>query len=76
MKLAKKQFLIVTLMVSLTSLILLGLLYYAMPIYYNQAKKDQLRQEYNQVLISLEGQDQERILASLTAYDQDSPTYF
>ncbi|HEM4051953.1 TPA: HAMP domain-containing histidine kinase [Streptococcus suis] len=73
MKLAKKQFLIVTLMVSLTSLILLGLLYYAMPIYYNQAKKDQLRQEYDQVLISLEGQDQASILASLTTYDQDSP---
>ncbi|HFR3977524.1 TPA: ATP-binding protein [Streptococcus suis] len=73
MKLAKKQFLIVTLMVSLTSLILLGLLYHAMPIYYNQAKKDQLKQEYNQVLSTLEGQDQASILASLTAYDQDSP---
>ena len=46
MGIVRKNFLIVTGMMAATFLLILGLLYYAMPIYYNQAKQQELKQTF------------------------------
>ncbi|HEM5321404.1 TPA: HAMP domain-containing histidine kinase [Streptococcus suis] len=73
MKLARRQFIIVTSLISVTSLILVALLYFAMPIYYNQQRRQELRDNFNTVMINLDGQSNEDILTNIEKYDLNRP---
>ncbi len=73
MKLARRQFIIVTSLISVTSLILVALLYFAMPIYYNQQRRQELRDNFNTVMVNLDGQSNEDILTNIEKYDLNRP---
>lgn len=73
MKLARRQFIIVTSLISVTSLILVALLYFAMPIYYNQHRRQELRDNFNLVISNLDGQSNEDILTNIEKYDLNRP---
>ncbi|WP_170241473.1 sensor histidine kinase [Streptococcus suis] len=73
MKHARKQFIIVTSLISITSLILVALLYFAMPIYYNQQRRQELRDNFNMVISNLDGQSNEDILIHIEKYDLNRP---
>lgn len=45
MGIVRKNFLIVTSMIIATVLVLLAVIYYAMPIYYNQAKQVEIKND-------------------------------
>ena len=53
MGIVRKNFLIVTSMMVATFLLILGLLYFVMPIYYNQVKLQDLRKSYLSIVKDL-----------------------
>ncbi len=57
-------------MITFISLTLLGLLYYAMPIYYNQVRKQELKDDYMRVAMQLDGKPEVEILEEIDDYDQ------
>ncbi|MBM7315597.1 HAMP domain-containing histidine kinase [Streptococcus suis] len=73
MKLAQRHFIIVTLLTIITSLILVALLYFAMPIYYNQQRRHELKDNFNYVVTKLHGQSDADILANIETYDLGRP---
>ncbi|VUC64944.1 sensor histidine kinase [Streptococcus pseudoporcinus] len=73
MRLARKNFLVVSGIVVLSLGLLVGLLYFVMPIYYNQAKKQELKKEFVAIVDRLEGQKQADIIKSLADYDKKMP---
>lgn len=76
MGIVRKNFLIVTGMMAATFLLILGLLYYAMPVYYNQAKQQELRQSYLTIVRELEGQTEAEILSKIEELDQSEPNLY
>ncbi len=60
-------------MITFISLTLLGLLYYAMPIYYNQVRKQELKDDYMRVAMQLDGKPEVEILEKIDDYDQKTP---
>ncbi len=56
-------------MISFISVTLLGLLYYAMPIYYNQVKKQELRHDYMTVAKQLDGMPEAKIISEIDDFD-------
>ncbi|HEM3599958.1 TPA: HAMP domain-containing histidine kinase [Streptococcus suis] len=73
MGIARKNFIVVTVMITFISLTLLGLLYYAMPIYYNQVRKQELKDDYMRVAMQLDGKPEVEILEEIDDYDQKTP---
>ncbi|HEM6222905.1 TPA: HAMP domain-containing histidine kinase [Streptococcus suis] len=73
MGIARKNFIVVTVMISFISVTLLGLLYYAMPIYYNQVKKQELRHDYMTVAKQLDGMPEAKIISEIDDYDRKTP---
>ncbi|HEL1772690.1 TPA: HAMP domain-containing histidine kinase [Streptococcus suis] len=73
MGIARKNFIVVAVMISFISVTLLGLLYYAMPIYYNQVKKQELRHDYMIVAKQLDGMPEAKIISEIDDYDRKTP---
>ncbi|HGA1368072.1 TPA: HAMP domain-containing sensor histidine kinase [Streptococcus suis] len=73
MGIARKNFIVVAVMISFISVTLLGLLYYAMPIYYNQVKKQELRHDYMTVAKQLDGMPEAKIISEIDDYDRKTP---
>lgn len=73
MGIARKNFIIVAAMISFISVTLLGLLYYAMPIYYNQVKKQELRHDYMTVAKQLDGMPEAKIISEIDDFDIKTP---
>ena len=76
MGIVRKNFLIVTGMMAATFLLILGLLYYAMPIYYNQAKQQELKQTFLSIVKELDGQTEAEILSKIDQLDQSEPNLY
>ena len=76
MGIIRKNFLIVTGMMAATFLLILGLLYYAMPVYYNQAKQQELKQTYLSIVKELDGQTEAEILSKIEELDQSQPNLY
>lgn len=70
MGLARKNFLIVTTMIALCSMLLLVLLYFVMPIYYSQVKKQELKQDFQRVVKQLDKKPEAEILDKIDDYDR------
>ncbi|HFR3439322.1 TPA: ATP-binding protein [Streptococcus suis] len=73
MGITRKNFIVVAVMISFISVTLLGLLYYAMPIYYNQVKKQELRHDYMIVAKQLDGMPEAKIISEIDDYDRKTP---
>lgn len=73
MGIARKNFIVVAVMISFISVTLLGLLYYAMPIYYNQVKKQELRHDYMTVAKQLDGMPEAKIISEIDDFDRKTP---
>ncbi|HEM5156029.1 MULTISPECIES: sensor histidine kinase [Streptococcus] len=73
MGIARKNFIVVAVMISIISVTLLGLLYYAMPIYYNQVKKQELRHDYMTVAKQLDGMPEAKIISEIDDFDRKTP---
>ncbi|MGT2683258.1 sensor histidine kinase [Streptococcus porci] len=73
MGLVRKHFLIVSTLIVTTIVILLGILAYTMPIYYNQSKLVDLQKDYTSIVKKLDGQPKEAILRNIKIYDDDYP---
>lgn len=73
MGLVRKHFLIVSTLIVTTIVILLGILAYTMPIYYNQSKLVELQKDYTSIVKKLDGQPKEVILRKIKIYDDDYP---
>ena len=70
MGIVRKNFLIVSLMISLTFLFLLAFLYFVMPIYYNEAKKQELRQDFVSTVRQVDGLSKDDIIKKMAAQDR------
>lgn len=73
MGIVRKNFLIVTSMIIATVLVLLAVIYYAMPIYYNQAKQVEIKNDYQAIVKQLDGKSTEKLLSQIAAYDKTNP---
>ncbi|MEX2784905.1 histidine kinase dimerization/phospho-acceptor domain-containing protein, partial [Streptococcus sp. H49] len=71
MGIVRKNFLIVSLMISVTFLFLLAFLYFVMPIYYNEAKKQELRQDFIKTVKSIDGLSREEVIKRVAASDRN-----
>ncbi|MFC3931559.1 sensor histidine kinase [Streptococcus dentapri] len=73
MGIVRKNFLIVTSMIIATVLVLLAVIYYAMPIYYNQAKQVEIKKDYQTIVKQLDGKSKKKLLSQIAAYDKTNP---
>ena len=73
MGIVRKNFLIVTSMIIATVLVLLAVIYYAMPIYYNQAKQVEIKNDYQAIVKQLDGKSTEKLLSQIATYDKTNP---
>lgn len=73
MGIVRKNFLIVTLMMASTVLLILSMLYFAMPIYYNQVKHQELRQNYQNIIKVIDGKSKNRMLELIAEFDEKTP---
>lgn len=73
MGIVRKNFLIVTVMMVGTFLSILGLLYYGMPIYYNQAKQQELRRNYLEIVKEIDGKSLDQMIDLVREYDTNVP---
>lgn len=76
MGIVRKNFLIVTSMMVATFLLILGLLYFVMPVYYNQAKQQELKQSYLSIVKELNGQSEAEIRSKMSNLDQKEPNLY
>lgn len=76
MKLVRKQFLIVSTMMIVTILVLLAMIYFATPVYYNQVRQDQLKQEYLSLVEQLDGLPEEEIIRKVEKKDKEHDNLF
>ncbi len=76
MGIVRKNFVIVATMIATTSILLLGLLYFALPVYYTQAKKQNLRTTYLEVVKQLDGLPKDTILEEIERLDKQVSNMF
>ena len=76
MGIVRKNFLIVTSMMVATFLLILGLLYFVMPIYYNQVKLQDLRKSYLSIVKDLDGHPDAEIFSKIGQLDQAEPNLY
>lgn len=76
MNIIRKQFLIVSGLISLTTIFLLAMLYFIVPFYYNQVKIEEINQNYTKVVEGLEGLDSKQILKKIKEDDEKFPNLY
>ncbi|MGT2757739.1 sensor histidine kinase [Streptococcus ovuberis] len=70
MGITRKSFISLSVTISLITLFFMGILYFTLPIYYNQSKKEELHQDFNQVVHQLNRKSQTDIVNQLEILDQ------
>ncbi|AND80031.1 sensor histidine kinase [Streptococcus pantholopis] len=77
MGIVRKNFLIVSLLITVTFILLLAFLYFVMPIYYNETKKQELRQDFIKTVKSIDGLSKEEAVERIAVSDrrQDNILY-
>lgn len=76
MKLIRKQFLIVSTMMSFTIVLFFSLIYFAMPTYYNQLRQDELKNDYLTIVNNLDGKPQNTIIKEAENNDKKFENLF
>ncbi|WP_242258333.1 HAMP domain-containing sensor histidine kinase [Streptococcus thoraltensis] len=66
MKLIKKNFLVINLLIFAVVTIILGILYFIMPIYYEKVKTQEIKQEFSKVSRRIEGKSLSQVSKVLT----------
>ncbi|WP_170240617.1 sensor histidine kinase [Streptococcus hyovaginalis] len=73
MGIVRKSFVTVTTIIIASSALILALVYYAAPIYYNQAKKQHLRDDFLGVRKQLDGLPEAKLIQEITRLDKQTP---
>lgn len=69
MGLTRKHFLSFMATISIVVIFFLMISYFTLPIYYNQSRKEVLRQEFNTVLKKLDGMPEKKMVTALRKYE-------
>lgn len=70
MKIATKNFAVISSIIFMVVTILLATLYFVMPLYYEQVKTSDTKNAFSKVVEDIEGKSQEEIVSYLTNYKQ------
>lgn len=73
MGIVRKNFMAVAALIVSTSFLLLALLYFVAPVYYNQAKKQNLRSHFLEIVKQLDGLPESEMYATISELDQRDP---
>lgn len=76
MGIVRKHFLIVTSMMVGTILLVLGFLYFLLPVYYNQTKEQEIKQSYLSIVKELDGQSEADIRTKMIELDKIDPNLY
>ncbi|WP_162012488.1 sensor histidine kinase [Streptococcus sp. S784/96/1] len=70
MGITRKSFISLSATIPLITIFFLGILYFTLPIYYNQSKKEELHQDFNQVAHQINHKSQTDIIKQLKILDE------
>lgn len=76
MGIVRKHFIIVSSMIITTFTVLLLLIYFSVPVYYNQAKQQNLKETFNNVVSKLDGKSKDEILFVIRNEDKIHPNLY